>query len=163
MLQAITGGAANRGEFLPPPTTNGREAVDRLLAENWIQPTRDTTDTSTLSDSPDDLKSAFSKLFPDGVVLDLQTREGTREMRNLKQSVLAGILPAAVKSLEEGALVVPVSERWLSAVFHEGKLRLFFILPPEYDREQFRSWLRTVKAWHAGSSRTEGVSHVRTG
>jgi hypothetical protein len=112
---------------------------------------------------PESLKSEFSKLFPDGIVLDLQTGEGTRDMRDLKQGVLAAILPAAAKSLEEGESVVPVSGRWLSAVFYRGKLRLLFILPPEFDRDRLRRWRRTLTAWHTGSRTTEGVSRVRVG
>ncbi len=159
-LQAITGGATNRGGMLPGPSANGRDALDRLIAAQWLQPIED---VSAVPGSPEALKSEFSKLFPDGVVLDLQTGEGTRDMRDLKQGVLAAILPAAVKSSEEGASVVPVSGRWLSAVSYCGKLRLLFILSPEFDRERLRRWRRTLTAWHTGSSTTEGVSHVGAG
>jgi hypothetical protein len=159
-LQAITGGATNRGGMLPGPSTNGRDALHRLAAARWLEPIED---ASAVPGSPEALKSEFSKLFPDGIALDLQTGEGTRDMRELKQGVLAAILPAAAKSLEEGASVVPVSGRWLSAVFYRGKLRLLFLLPPEFDHDRLRRWRRTLTAWHTGSSTTEGVSHVRAG
>ena len=42
-----------------------------------------------------------------------------------------------MRSLEDGTTVAPVSGRWLSALFHEGKLRLLFILPPEFETDQF--------------------------
>jgi len=84
-------------------------------------------------------------------------------MRDLKQGVLAAILPAAVKSLEDGASVIPVSGRWLSAVFYRGKLRLLFVLSPDVDRQRLRGWRRTLTAWQTGSSTVECVGHVRAG
>lgn len=79
-------------------------------------------------------------------------------MRNLKHSVLAGALPTAIKGLEDGAIVVPLSGRWLTPIFHEGKLRLLLLLPPDPDAALFESWLRIVKAWHIrrGIAQTAG-------
>lgn len=144
-LQAITGGAASRGKVLPGPIRNGREALDRLVIEKWTQPL---ADVLMQPDSPEILVSKFRTLFADGIVFDLDALQGTPDMRNLKKSVLAGALPTAIKGLEDGAIVVPLSGRWLTPIFHEGKLRLLLLLPPDPEGALFESWLRIVKAWH---------------
>jgi hypothetical protein len=155
-LQTITGGAANRAEIVPAPLANGREALDRIIAEEWTPPI---DEAAALPDSPEVLKSAFFAIFPDGIVLDMDTREGTRDVRQLEQGVLAGILPTAMKSLDQGAVVTAVSGRWISPIFHQGKLRLIFVLPPEFASVLFRRWRRTVNTWHS-VGRTLDVSHA---
>jgi hypothetical protein len=156
-LQAMTGGAANRGRFLPD-STNGREALNELIAEQWIQP----VDDVVAPDSPEALRSGFLEIFPDGIFFDLKTSEGKQDMRNLSPSVLAGVLPSAMKSLQDGSHVVWVSGRRLSPIFFEGRLRLIFLLPPDAANEQLQRWLQTVRAWHVGSRNLEKASHAAT-
>jgi len=155
-LQATTGGAACRGECLPV-ATNGRDALDVLTTKMWLPPT---DEASALPDTPQALRSEFLKVFPDGIVLDLETREGNQDIRRLKQRLLAGALPTATRSLEDGVTAAPLSGRWLSALFHQGKLRLLFILPPEFERDLFRSWSRIARVAHVGSRNTGSVSHA---
>ena len=112
-----------------------------------------------LADDTEVLESDFRAMFPDGVVLDLQTREGRRAARGLEQNLLVGLLPMAMKSLDQGAVVTLVSERWVSPIFYGGELRLICILPPEVDSDRFRRWRRTVNTWHAGS-RVSDVSRA---
>jgi len=155
-LQTATGGAANRAEIMAAPMTNGRKALDRIIAQEWIQPINDVW---ALPDSLEVLKSEFLATFPNGIVLDLDRRGGTRNARDLGQSLQAAILPKAMKSLDEGAVVTPVSGRWVSPIFHQGNLRLILVLPPESDTDLFRRWRRTVNAWHA-VGRSPDVSHA---
>lgn len=68
-------------------------------------------------------------------------------MRNLEQGVLATALPTAIRSLESGAIVVPLADRLLTPLYHEGRLRLLFFLPPAPEPAVVRQWLHTVKAW----------------
>ena len=59
-----------------------------------------------------------------------------------------------MKSLGQGAVTVPVSDRWVTPVFFDGNLRMIFVLPAEFDTDQLRRWRRTVNAWNAcGDSR----------
>ena len=143
-LQEITGGAANRGKSLGMPTRSGRDALERLIAEKWIRPIED---GSPLSGTVESLCAEFRRLFAEGIVFDLETLEGSREMRNLEQGVLATALPVAIKSLESGAIVVPLAGRLLTPLYHEGRLRLLLLLPPDPEPAVFRRWLQTVKAW----------------
>ncbi|MCH9667321.1 MAG: hypothetical protein K0U76_03250 [Actinomycetia bacterium] len=144
-FQELTGGAANHGKVLAAPTRNGSEALERLATEKWIQPLGD---VSSRPEDPGILRSKFRTLFPEGVVFDLETLEGTRDMRSLKRSLLAGALPTAMKGLEDGAIVVPLSGRWLTPIFHRGRLRLLLLLPPDPEDALLESWLRIVQAWH---------------
>jgi len=151
-LQALTGGAANRGRRLGRPTTNGRDALEGLLIEKWIRPI---DDVSARPDSLESLSSQFRVLFADGIVFDLETLEGARDMRSLELSLLAQALPTAVRSLEGGVAVAPLSGRWLTPIHHRGRLRLLFVLPPDPQSASFRSWLNTLKAWHFAWGTTE--------
>ena len=83
-------------------------------------------------------------------------------MRNLSPSVLAGVLPSAMKSLQDGSHVVWVSGRRLSPIFFEGRLRLIFLLPPDAANEQLQRWLQTVRAVDVGSRNLEKASHAAT-
>ena len=87
-LQTTTGGAANRAEIVPTATETGRDALDRIIEQGWLQPVDD-----DLSNSPDVLAAEFPAVFPDGVVVDLETRAGRRAARAMQQSVLVGLLP----------------------------------------------------------------------
>jgi len=156
-LQTTTGGAANRAEIVPTATENGREALDRIITQGWLQPVDD-----DLSNSPDVLAAEFPAIFPDGVVVDLATRAGRRAARAMQQSVLVGLLPAAMKSIDQGTVVASVSNRWVTPIFYEGKLRLIFVLPAEFDTDRLRHWRRTVNTWHACGDAPD-VSHVRSG
>ena len=114
------------------------------------------------ADDTETLASQFETYFPDGIALDME-KPGRRQMlAGLDQTLLVGILPMAVKSLTEGTLLTSVSGRWVTPVFHRGKLRLIFILPPECDRDRLRQWRRAVNTWHAGGRGAE-VSHARSG
>ena len=159
VLQAVTGGAANRGQYWQTPSVNGRAALDRVIAENWIH---SRADGSALSEDPETLKAEFVSQFPDGIVLDLQTRVGEREMRNVSLAVLAAILPAAMRSLQEGTAVITVSGRRITPLFNRGKLRLIFVLPTDTEPQQLRHWLQIVKAWQVGGRTPESVSDVHT-
>jgi hypothetical protein len=155
-LQTITGGAASSRDFFPAPMANGRDALERMSAAKWIPPI---DDAAALPDDPEVLTSQFHTLFPDGIVCDLATREGQRSMRTLEKSTLSGILPMSIKSLEEGSTVVPLSGHWLTPIFHQERLRLIFVLPPESGREIISNWLGLVRAWHVGSQAMESASH----
>jgi hypothetical protein len=157
-LQASTGGAVNRGRLLRVPTTDGSDALEQVIAEQWLPPIGD----ASTDGGPDALKSEFRAIFPDGIVLDLETTEGQRDMRDLDRGLLARVLPTAVRSLGEGAHVVQLSGRWVSPIFHRGKMRLIFILPPEVEPDQFQAWLSNVRAWQVGSPATESLSHARS-
>jgi hypothetical protein len=156
MLQTATGGAANRAEILPTATENGRVALDRVVAQGWLQPVDD------LVKGPDVLITEFLAAFPDGAIVDLQTRSGRRAARGLPQNLLAGLLPSAMKSLSQGAGVIAVSDRWATPVFYEGNLRAILVLPNEFDTDGLRSWRRTVNTWNACAS-SEDVGHVHSG
>ena len=80
----------------------------------------------------------------------------------MQQSVLVGLLPAAMKSIDQGTVVASVSNRWVTPIFYEGKLRLIFVLPAEFDTDRLRHWRRTVNTWHACGDAPD-VSHVRSG
>ena len=72
----------------------------------------------------------FSTIFPDGVVVDLADAcRTTGRARASTQNLLVGLLPTAMKSLDQGAVVVRCPGRWVSPIFYEGKLRLIFVLP----------------------------------
>jgi hypothetical protein len=156
-LQTATGGAANRAEIIPAATENGAVALDRIITRGWLQPIGD-----DLSNSPDVLAAQFFAIFPDGVIVDLETRAGRRAARALQQGLLVGLLPAAMKSLDQGAVVVSVSNRWVTPVFYGGKLRLIFVLPSELDTDRLRRWRRIVNTWNACGDAPD-VSHVRSG
>jgi hypothetical protein len=127
-LQAATGGAANRAEL--------------ISADEWVEPVGESNGLA-------DLESEFHTIFDDGIAVDLDTRHGRRALGDLEQSLVVGILPMAMKSLDQGAVVTSVSGRSISAIFHGGKLRLVFILPPEFDGTGLRRWRRTVNEWQA--------------
>lgn len=155
-LQTSTGGAANRGEYLPVPLANGRDALDRITTEKWIP---STGAASTMPDDPAALWSEFLRIFPTGIAVDLKTGAGVSDLSKLRQSTLAGILPTAMSSLEKGDAITSVSGRWLSAIFYQGELRLLFILPVEFEPEFLRNWLTVVKGWQVGHT-PESASHA---
>jgi hypothetical protein len=136
---------------------SGQEALDRIISDEWMAPIDE-----GWSASIEDLVSEFGTIFPDGVTMDLESRRQRRAARDLEQSLLVGILPMAMKSLDEGAVVTSVSGRWVSPLFHDGRLRLIFILPADFDTDRFRRWRRTVQAWQTGS-RVAEASHARSG
>ena len=127
-LQEATGGAANRAALIP--------------ADEWSEP-RDTSDGLAA------LEAEFHTIFPEGTAVDLASRAGRKTLGDMDSGLLVGILPMAMKSLDEGAVVTSVSGRSMSAIFHEGKLRLVFILPPEFDSADLRRWRRTVNEWQS--------------
>lgn len=156
-LQATTGGAANRGKPLHVPRTNGRDALDRLLTENWVQAV---DELSPEPDGPHTLTLKFRTLFADGIVFDLETLEGTQDMHNLEKSVLVRALPMAVRCLENGVSVVALSGRLLTPVFHHGKLRLLFLLPHDPEPALFESWMRIINDWHVRRGSTAAAGCV---
>ena len=156
-LQMTTGGAANRAEIISAATENGATSLDRIITQGWLAPVDD-----GLSNSPDLLAAEFLAILPDGVVVDLQTRAGRRAARALQQNLLVGLLPTAMKSLDQGAVVASVSDRWITPVFYEGQLRLICVLPAELDTDRLRRWRRTVNAWNACADAPD-VSHARSG
>jgi hypothetical protein len=156
-LQTATGGAANRAEILHTATETGRVALDRVIEQGWLQPVDD-----DLSRGPDVLVAEFLAAFPDGAVVDLQTRAGRRAARTLPQNLLVGLLPSAMKSLGQGGVVVQVSDRWMTPVFYDGNLRVILVLPAEFGTDGLRRWRRSVNTWNACAS-SRDVSHVYSG
>jgi hypothetical protein len=156
-VQAATGGAANRAQIVPTTMKTGQEALARIISDDWMAPIDE-----GWSASIEVLESEFDAIFPDGITVDLDSRRQRRAASDLEQSLLVGILPMAMKSLGEGAVVTSVSGRWVSPLFQGGRLRVIFILPADFDTDRFRRWRRTVQAWHAGGRAPE-ASHVRSG
>ena len=68
-------------------------------------------------------------------------------MRTLEQGVLATALPAAIASLERGAIVVPLSGRLLTPLYQQERLRRLLVLPPDSEPAEVRRWLQIVKDW----------------
>lgn len=145
-IQAATGATVNRGRI--SATANGQDAFDNVMAQKWMQPNGGPTALEKAMHTPE---REFRALFPDGIVLDLQTRRGIRDMRTLEKGVLATMLPAAVRSLEDGAVVARADDRRFTPIFGAGSLRLLCVLPPDPEPAQLSCWLRTVKEWHVGS------------
>ena len=144
-IQAMTGGAANRGRCMPEPGCNGRAALQVVARGNWISP------VGAAPGGPHDLVAltdAFRRLFPDGVVFDTETLNGAAQMRTLDSEVLAGALPSVLAGLEDGADTVMQSNRWLTPVYRGGSLRLLFVLPPDPEPDRFRSWRDIMRAWN---------------
>ncbi len=159
-LQTVTGGVVNRGRSSRRPAANGRDALERLIAEPWVQPI---TDGSIGLGGVETLAGKFRSHFPEGIVVDLRNFEGARDMRSLDQNILARALPAAMKSLADGAFVVPLSSHWLSPVYDEGTLRLLLVTPPDADATLVKGWLQCVKAWNVSRGGAEAAGHARIG
>ncbi|MCV7170830.1 hypothetical protein H7I41_12995 [Mycobacterium manitobense] len=153
-VQTVTGGAANRGRYWQDPAADGRDALDRIVTAQWIKPI---AGVPRAPQSPDHLGPEFLDIFPDGTVADLDTRAGARIMRTLDEDLVPAILPSAMKSLDDDALVVSVAGRWLSPIFHENKVRMIFLLPPDPEPAPFQRWLRTLRAWRLGQ--WDGAGH----
>lgn len=156
-LQTTTGGAANRAEIISAATENGDQTLDRIITRGWLQPVDD-----DVSNGPEMLTSEFLAIFPDGAVVDLETRAGRRVARTLQQNLQVALLPAAMKSLDQGAVVASIANRWVTPVFYNGKLRLIFVLPVEIDTDRLRRWRRIMNTWNACGDASD-VSHVHSG
>ncbi|WP_231737635.1 hypothetical protein [Mycobacterium sp. IS-1742] len=155
-VQTATGGAANRGQYWRDPAASGREALDRIMDAQWL---KGVAGVPQEPQSPECLAPEFLDIFPDGMAADLDTRAGAQAMRTLDENLVPAILPAAMKSLDDDALVVSVAGRWLSPIFHENKVRMIFLLPPDPEPAQFQRWLRTLQAWRLGQWDRETVAH----
>lgn len=142
LLQAATGAAVGRGACLRMPT--GHQALADLVTARWLPPVDD------VSADTESLTRTFREVFPDGIILDLETLEGCEEMRRLDQGVLARTLPAALGSVEQGSVVVEASGRWLTPIYHLGTLRLIFVLPAEPDSVLVTRWRNAVRARRHG-------------
>lgn len=156
-VQTVTGGAANHGHYWREPAADGHEALDRVVAARWI---RSLTGAPQAPKGPESLRPEFLDIFPDGFVADVETRAGVRDMRALDTELVALILPAAMKALDDDALVVSVAQRWVSPIFHDNKVRMIFVLPHDPPPERFHRWLRTLKAWRLGEWPGEGTDHA---
>ncbi len=156
-IQAMTGATVNRGRY-SKPAADGRYALDSVMAERWMQPNGGPGVLEGEAQSPE---AEFRALFPDGIVLDLQTRVGTKDMRRLPKSVLATILPAAMRSLEDGATLVRAADRRFTPIFAGGRLRLLCVLPPDPESGQIAQWLRTVRTWNIGNFTLERHSPTK--
>jgi hypothetical protein len=147
-VQTATGGAANRGRYWNNPAPNGPAALDRVVNDRWIKAV---TGVPQVPVSPTHLRPEFLEIFPEGFVADLETPAGQRQMRTLDPDLLATLLPSAMKSLDDDALVVQMAGRWVSPIFHHNKVRMVFLLPPDPGTEDFQQWLRTLRAWRLGA------------
>lgn len=155
-VQTATGGAANRGRYWQESAANGRAALDRIVTAQWLKPLAGVPQEPQ---SPHCLAPEFLEIFPDGMAADLDTRAGAKAMRTLDDDLVPAILPAAMKSLDDDALVVSVAGRWLSPIFHENKIRMIFLLPPDPEPAKFQHWLQTLRAWRLGQWDREGAEH----
>ncbi|MFC7675715.1 hypothetical protein ACFQWH_21710 [Mycolicibacterium sp. GCM10028919] len=157
-MQAVTGGAVNRGRHWSDPAADGPAALDRILESKWLRPV-DTVPAPPVN--PALLQPEFLAIFPDGFVADLDTRAGARAMRDLDPDLLVALLPKAIRSLDDDALVIMVAGRWLSPIFDRNKVRMVFVLPPDPAPEHFQLWLRTLKTWRLGRRTGEGAVHAQ--
>jgi hypothetical protein len=64
-----------------------------------------------------------------------------------------------MKSLDDDTLVVSVAGRLLSPIFHQNKVRMIFLLPPDPEPAQFQRWLRALRAWRLGQWDREVAVH----
>lgn len=143
LLPALTGGITARGQSLQKASATGQEAVDLLIARKWIQPEPAESSLAT----PESLIRSFNELFPDGVAVDVETTMGTSELRDWDRQLLAETLPAALRCLESGLVMVPAAGRWVTPIYFGGSLRLLCFLPPDPDGEQVKAWRTSVRAW----------------
>jgi hypothetical protein len=157
-MQAVTGGAVNRGRHWSDSAADGAAALGRILDSKWLRPV-DTVPAPPVN--PALLQPEFLAIFPDGFVADLGTRAGARAMRGLDPDLLVALLPKAVRSLDDDALVIMVAGRWLSPIFDRNKVRMVFVLPPDPAPEHFQLWLRTLKTWRLGRRTGEGAVHAQ--
>jgi hypothetical protein len=67
-----------------------------------------------------------------------------------------------MKSLGQGAVVVQVSDRWMTPVFYDGNLHVILVLPAQFETDGLRRWRRTVNTWN-GCASSRDVSHVHSG
>lgn len=153
-LQAMTGGAAGRGGYLPATEPDGRAALARVLGHNWL-PARD--DAPPAPRDLDALRDEFQRLFTDGVVFDTETLDGADAMRTLDTALLATALPAAAVSLEDGAGTVPVAGHWLTPIYRGATLRLLFVLPADPEPSSLRTWLDIMRAWNVEATAMDGA------
>jgi hypothetical protein len=159
-LQSMTGGVAGHGRVMAGVAAHGRAALDSVLAGQWLPATRD--DRRSPGDL-DDLRAEFRRIFPDGTAFDAETLDGAAEMRDLDPAFLAGALPAAVSSAEDGLDTVALAGRRMTPLYRGGVLRLLFVLPADPEPERLRDWLDTVRAWHLGPVATDSAGQLSHG
>ncbi len=157
-LQSMTGGAAGRGRGMAGVAPHGRAALDSVLAGKWLPATRDDHSSPV---GLDDLRAEFRRIFPDGTAFDAETLDGATEMRELDPAFLAGVLPAAATSVEDGLDTVVLEGRRMTPVYCGGLLRLLFVLPADPEPARLRDWLDTVRAWHLGPVATDATGYAR--
>ncbi|MDY6995056.1 MAG: hypothetical protein SW019_00575 [Actinomycetota bacterium] len=158
LVQDMTGGAANRGYYWQDPAPNGPAALERIVGQGWLRPAHG---AAQAPQSPEILRTEFLRIFPDGFVANVKTRSGARDMRKLDPDLVVAILPAAIRSLDDDALVAEVAGRWLSPIFHRNKVQMVFLLPVQPDPELFRRWLHTLQSWRLGGWPAQDVNHAR--
>ena len=118
-----------------------------------VHATRSSLAGSTTIEAPQTahgLVERFRALFSDGVVFDLRTLEGARELRASEPALLATVLPTAAASLEDGVGVVPLCGHWVTPVYRGAALRLMLIAPDSADPVDLKTWVQTVQAWNRG-------------
>jgi len=102
-------------------------------------------------DAPDtaaEFIAAFRSMFPDGVVFDVATLDGAKELRGLTPAVLATALPAAAATLTDGTGVVMLHGHRLTPVYRGATLCQVLVLPATTEAAELKSWMRIVKAWN---------------
>lgn len=143
VLQAVSGGTVARGSVSAAPIPNGSEAVDRWLCS---------FDLESAPTDLEDLVRNFRSLFPDGIVFDLETLDGAREMRNLDQDFLVRALPAAAQSLGGGMNSVALSGRRLIPIFRHGTLHMLLVSPADPDAARLKDLFRAVRTWQVAGA-----------
>ncbi len=123
-LQTATGGAA------------------QVVRTGLFRPSGDAPET------PEEFVNTFRSMFSDGVVFDLATLDGARELRGSDPAFLATALPTAAASLTEGTAVVGINGRWLTPVYRGGTLCQLLVLPATTEPSELRTWMRIAKAWN---------------
>ncbi|WP_233209311.1 hypothetical protein [Mycobacterium sp. ENV421] len=143
VLQTVSGGVVTRGSSSQQPIADGCEAF-RL----W----RSSSARGSAPIDLTDLVRAFHSLFRAGIALDLQTLDGTRDMRGLDQNFLVAAVPAVARSVDEGSTLVVVCDRRLAPIYRHGTLRMLLVCPPDPEREKLTSLVTLIREWEIGQA-----------
>ena len=99
-------------------------------------------------ETPEEFIGRFRSMFVEGVVFDVATLDGAKELRGLDPALLATALPAAAASLTDGTAVVALHGHWLTPVYRGGLLCQVLVLPATTEAAELKIWTRIAKAWN---------------